>query len=180
LWPAMVYSALDTYLLRGKAPWTFHHHPDHEQLRPAAECRKIAYPKPDGAITFAKTDSVFLSNTNHEENQPAHLTLKDDTVPVATNLAKYDGPEQRFCPAGVYEFVAVDEADPDQGKRLQINARTASTARPATSRTRPRTSTGSFPKAAADRTIRTCRPSRSAARVLGGRAWGLRPGAAMR
>ena len=118
-WPALLYSGLDTYLFRGKAPWTFHHHADHESLHAAAECKKIVYPKPDGAITFDKNSSVFLSNTNHEENQPAHLTLKDESVPVSINLGKYDGPEQRFCPAGVYEFVEAEDGD---GKRLQINA----------------------------------------------------------
>ncbi len=117
MWVGLGYSALDTYLLRGKAPWTFHHHSDHTQLKPAASAAAIAYPKPDGVITFDKLSSVFISNTNHEEDQPAHLTLKDPSVPVATNLAVYDGPEARYCPAGVYEFVA------DNGsKRLQINA----------------------------------------------------------
>jgi electron-transferring-flavoprotein dehydrogenase len=117
MWIGLGYSALDTYVLRGKAPWTLHHHPDHTALKPAAEMPQIAYPKPDGVITFDKLSSVFISNTNHEENQPIHLTLKDAGVPVATNLAVYDGPEARYCPAGVYEFVA------DNGsKRLQINA----------------------------------------------------------
>ncbi|MCI5048910.1 MAG: electron transfer flavoprotein-ubiquinone oxidoreductase [Rickettsiales bacterium] len=118
LWGGMLYSALDTYLLRGKAPWTFHHKADHEQLRKASECTPIEYPKPDGVVSFDRMSSVFLSNTNHEEDQPAHLTLKDPSVPVEINLAEYDGPEQRFCPAGVYEFVEAD----DGGKRLQINA----------------------------------------------------------
>ncbi|HRK94876.1 MAG TPA: electron transfer flavoprotein-ubiquinone oxidoreductase, partial [Rhodospirillales bacterium] len=117
MWIGLGYSALDTYLLRGKAPWTFHHHPDHTRLKPAEAAPKIAYPKPDGVISFDKLSSVFISNTNHEENQPIHLTLKDSTLPVATNLAVYDGPEARYCPAGVYEFVE------DEGsKRLQINA----------------------------------------------------------
>ncbi len=91
--------------------------PDHKQLKQASECPKIDYPKPDGVITFDKLSSVFISNTNHEEDQPIHLTLKDDSVPVNVNLALYDGPEQRYCPAGVYEFVE------EGGKqRLQINA----------------------------------------------------------
>ncbi|MCC7427269.1 MAG: electron transfer flavoprotein-ubiquinone oxidoreductase [Alphaproteobacteria bacterium] len=117
LYPGLVYSALDTYLFRGKAPWTFHNHADHDKLRKAAECKPIAYPRPDGKITFDRLSSVFLSNTNHEEDQPIHLTLKDAGVPVAHNLALYDAPEQRYCPAGVYEIVR-DE----KGPRLQINA----------------------------------------------------------
>jgi len=101
-------------------PWTVHHKvADHAQLRPAAECSKIAYPKPDGVITFDRLSSVFISNTNHAENQPAHLTLRDDTVPVRVNLATYAGPESRYCPAGVYEYVP-DESG--TGERLQINA----------------------------------------------------------
>jgi electron-transferring-flavoprotein dehydrogenase len=117
LWGGIAYSALDTYLLRGRAPWTFRHHPDHVQLRPARETRPIAYPKPDGKISFDKLSSVFLSGTNHEENQPCHLVLKDATVPEAVNLALYDGPESRFCPAGVYEYVETGGK-----RRLQINA----------------------------------------------------------
>ena len=113
----LAYSALDTYVLRGRAPWTFHHGPDHETLKDAARCRPIDYPKPDGEITFDKLSSVYLSATNHEENQPCHLTLKDASVPVAVNLARYDGPEERFCPAGVYEFVGEGG-----GRCLQINA----------------------------------------------------------
>ena len=114
---AMAYSALDTYVLRGKAPWTLRHRPDHLQLKPAAECQPILYPKPDGQLTFDRLSSVFLSNTNHEEDQPCHLTLRDAQVPVALNLARYAGPEARYCPAGVYEFV-------EEGgeSRLQINA----------------------------------------------------------
>lgn len=100
-------------------PWTLHAtQPDHVYLRPAAECAPIAYPKPDGKLSFDRLSSVFISNTNHEENQPAHLTLKNATVPVTTNLAVYGGPESRYCPAGVYEFVKSD----DGTDRLQINA----------------------------------------------------------
>jgi electron-transferring-flavoprotein dehydrogenase len=117
LLPALAYSALDTVILRGRAPWTLHHHPDHEALRPAAECKQIEYPKPDGELTFDKLSSVFLSNTNHEEEQPCHLTLKDESQAVALNLARFAGPEQRYCPAGVYEFVSEGGQD-----RLQINA----------------------------------------------------------
>jgi electron-transferring-flavoprotein dehydrogenase len=94
-----------------------YHHADHDQLQKAAVARKIAYPKPDGEITFDKPSSVYLSNTNHEENQPVHLHIKDLDVPLRVNLADYDGPEVRFCPAGVYEFVEEDEKP-----RLQINA----------------------------------------------------------
>ncbi|MFN3888365.1 MAG: electron transfer flavoprotein-ubiquinone oxidoreductase, partial [Aquabacterium sp.] len=101
------------------APWTIHRtEADHTRLKPAAECAKIDYPKPDGKITFDRLSSVFVSNTNHNEHQPAHLTLKNAAVPVQTNLAKYAGPEQRYCPAGVYEFVK----DDDNTDRLQINA----------------------------------------------------------
>jgi len=117
LWPAMAYSAVDSYVLRGKAPWTFRHHPDHETLKPASQCKEIQYPKPDGVLTFDRLSSVFLSNTNHEEDQPCHLTLKDDTVPERLNLAIYAGPEQRYCPAGVYEYVG--EAGQ---QKLRINA----------------------------------------------------------
>jgi electron-transferring-flavoprotein dehydrogenase len=100
--------------------WTLHHDkPDHECLKPAADMPRIDYPKYDGVLTFDKLSSVFVSNTNHEENQPSHLQLRDASVPVAVNLAVYDGPEQRYCPAGVYEFV---DAEDGVGKRLQINA----------------------------------------------------------
>jgi electron-transferring-flavoprotein dehydrogenase len=100
-------------------PWTLHNHKaDHQALKPASACPPIAYPKPDGKITFDRLSSVFISNTNHAEDQPAHLTLKDASVPVATNLATYAGPESRYCPAGVYEFVKND----DGSDRLQINA----------------------------------------------------------
>ena len=101
------------------APWTIHRtEADHQRLRPAAEMPQISYPKPDGVISFDRLSSVFVSNTNHEENQPAHLTLRNSTVPVNINLAKYAGPESRYCPAGVYEFVKTDAGD----DRLQINA----------------------------------------------------------
>ena len=110
---------VEQYLLGGKFPWTLHHrHADHECLRPASEFQPIDYPKPDGKLSFDRLSSVFISNTNHEENQPCHLTLKDASVPVSVNLARYAGPEARYCPAGVYEFVkSGDGAD-----RLQINA----------------------------------------------------------
>ena len=100
-------------------PWTLHRDkPDHAMLKPADQCPRIEYPRPDNKLTFDRLGSVFISNTNHEENQPAHLTLKDASVPVNVNLARYAGPESRYCPAGVYEFVAADGS----GQRLQINA----------------------------------------------------------
>jgi electron-transferring-flavoprotein dehydrogenase len=119
LWPGLAYAGLDTYLLRGRAPWTFHHKADHTQLKKASECAPIDYPKPDGKVSFDRNSSVFLSATNHEEDQPVHLTLKDASVPITLNLADYDAPEQRYCPAGVYEILRNDDgSDP----RLQINA----------------------------------------------------------
>ncbi|HWU98274.1 MAG TPA: electron transfer flavoprotein-ubiquinone oxidoreductase, partial [Oxalicibacterium sp.] len=110
---------IDQILFRGKAPWTLRNtRADHTCLRPASECEPIVYPKPDNKLTFDRLSSVFISNTNHAENQPIHLTLKDPAVPVRVNLAEYAGPEARYCPAAVYEFVK-DEAGQD---RLQINA----------------------------------------------------------
>ncbi|MES2976149.1 MAG: electron transfer flavoprotein-ubiquinone oxidoreductase [Pseudomonadota bacterium] len=112
-------NGVEQFALRGHIPWTLHRDkPDHAYLKPAAECEPIAYPKPDGKLTFDRLSSVFISNTNHEENQPAHLTLKDASIPVNVNLAKFAGPESRYCPAGVYEFVKND----DNTDRLQINA----------------------------------------------------------
>ena len=100
--------------------WTLRHgKPDNASLLPAAQSPRIDYPKYDGVVTFDKLSSVFLSNTNHEEDQPIHLQLRDASIPVKTNLAQYDGPEARYCPAGVYEFVADEAAG---GRRLQINA----------------------------------------------------------
>ncbi|VUZ25457.1 Electron transfer flavoprotein-ubiquinone oxidoreductase [uncultured Comamonas sp.] len=114
-------NGFEQFVLRGHMPWTLRRtKADHEYLRPAAECQPIDYPRPDGKLTFDRLSSVFISSTNHEENQPAHLTLKDASVPVQVNLAQYAGPEQRYCPAGVYEFVA-DEAQAGS-QRLQINA----------------------------------------------------------
>ena len=108
---------IDQVLFRGKAPWTLHHHgADHEQTKPASFFSPISYPKPDGVLTFDRLSSVFISNTNHGEDQPVHLTLKDPSKPIY-NLDRYAGPEQRYCPAGVYEFV-----DLDTKPRLQINA----------------------------------------------------------
>jgi electron-transferring-flavoprotein dehydrogenase len=117
LWGGLAYSAIDSYIFRGKAPWTFHHEYDHNQLKFAAKAQKIDYPKPDGVITFDKLSSVFLSNTNHQEGQPIHLVIKDADIPLKVNFEKYDGPEARFCPAGVYEYVKEGGIT-----RLQINA----------------------------------------------------------
>ena len=104
-------------------PWTLHRTaPDYSTLKPAADCPQITYPKPDGKLTFDRLSSVFISNTNHGENQPAHLTLKDARVPVSINLAKYAGPESRYCPAGVYEFVKTTDSNGKESDRLQINA----------------------------------------------------------
>ena len=111
---------IDQLLLGGKAPWTLRNKtPDHAKLKAAAECAPINYPKPDGILTFDRLSSVFLSSTNHEEDQPCHLQLKDGSIPINVNLAKYDAPETRFCPAGVYEILK-DEAG--NNPRLQINA----------------------------------------------------------
>ena len=117
-WGGLAYSALDTFIFQGKAPWTLHNHDDHSALKKAADCAKIDYPKPDGKLTFDKLGSLVLSNVNHEENQRCHLTLKDAAVPVNVNLTLYAGPEERFCPAGVYEFLK----NTDGSDRLQINA----------------------------------------------------------
>ena len=120
-----LYAGLDMWLnnlgLGFLLPWTLGHHEDHKQLRPAAEMPRIDYPKSDGVITFDKLTNVSFSATNHEEDQPIHLQLKDTSVPVSTNLGVYDGPENRFCPAGVYEYVD-DEEQGGGAKRLQINA----------------------------------------------------------
>jgi electron-transferring-flavoprotein dehydrogenase len=118
LWGGLAYSGLDTYLLRGRAPWTFRHHADHESLKPAAEATPIAYPKPDGVLTFDRLSSVFLSNTNHAEDQPVHLKLAEPARAVAVNWEKYRSPETRYCPAGVYEIVGAEEGKP----ALVINA----------------------------------------------------------
>lgn len=112
-------TGIEQWLLKGKMPWSLRNtKPDHACLQPAAECARIDYPKPDGKLTFDRLSSVFISNTNHAEDQPVHLTLKDASVPVSVNLAKYGGPEARFCPAGVYEFIKTDTGE----DRLQINA----------------------------------------------------------
>ncbi len=113
-------AGLDQVVLRGFAPWTLKHgHADHEALEPKSKHQPIDYPKPDGEVSFDKLSSVFISNTNHEENQPVHLTLKDPDVPITVNLETYDAPEQQFCPASVYEILRDDDGT---NPRLQINA----------------------------------------------------------
>jgi len=119
VWLGSLLFGIDQKLFGGKVPWTLSNTADHTALKPAAESTRIDYPKPDGVLTFDRLSSVFLSNTNHEEEQPCHLQLKDAAVPIAVNLAKYDAPEQRYCPAGVYEIVRDGE---NNAPRLQINA----------------------------------------------------------
>ena len=119
LWAGSLLFGIDQQLFRGRAPWTLKLSADHLKLKPAADCQPIVYPKPDGIVSFDRLSSVFLSNTNHEENQPCHLTLKDPTVPIKVNLALYDAPEQRYCPAGVYEILREEDGSKP---RLQINA----------------------------------------------------------
>jgi electron-transferring-flavoprotein dehydrogenase len=117
-----LYGVIDMWLhalgLGFLVPWTLGHHKDYETLKKAVDCKPITYPKPDGEVTFDRLSSVFISNTNHEEDQPCHLRLKSESVPVEVNLKDYAGPEERYCPAGVYEFVEAA----DGGQRLQINA----------------------------------------------------------
>ncbi|MEM7406684.1 MAG: electron transfer flavoprotein-ubiquinone oxidoreductase [Pseudomonadota bacterium] len=122
LFGGTIYTGIDQLLFSGRAPWTLSHgHRDHETLMPADQMPKIEYPKPDGEVSFDRLTNVSFSATNHEENQPIHLTLKNDGVPVGINLSRYAGPEARFCPAGVYEYVE-DEAGDEGDMRLQINA----------------------------------------------------------
>jgi electron-transferring-flavoprotein dehydrogenase len=119
LYGGLAYSAIDTYVMRGKAPWTFHHaHPDNDTLIEAGTAPQIQYPRPDGVLTFDRLSSVFISNTNHEENQPPHLRLADPELAISLNWERFRSPEARYCPAGVYEIVGADEGVP----RLQINA----------------------------------------------------------
>jgi electron-transferring-flavoprotein dehydrogenase len=118
LLPGLAYSAVDTYILRGRAPWTFHNVADNTQLKPANECQKIIYPKHDNKITFDLMSSVFLTNSQHDENQPCHLKLKNPAVAIEVNYKKYASPETRYCPAGVYEIVFDEKKLP----KFQINA----------------------------------------------------------
>ena len=112
----LTYAAIDTYLFRGKAPWTFKNYADYKTLKKASECKKIEYPKPDGKITFDKLSSVYLSNTNYNENQPCHLQLKDPQLAIDINYKLYASPETRYCPANVYEIIFIDNKP-----KLQIN-----------------------------------------------------------
>ncbi len=118
LLPGLAYAAFDTYILRGHAPWTLHNHNDYSQLKPAKACKIIEYPKHDNKITFDLMSSVFLTQSKHDENQPCHLKLLNPDTPVDINLKIYDAPEQRYCPAGVYEFVQNTHNQP----YLQINS----------------------------------------------------------
>ena len=118
MWGGLINAAFETYVTRGKSPWTLRNHADNTALKPARDATPIAYPKPDGALTFDRLSSVFISNTNHEENQPAHLTLLDPAKAISVNWAEYRSPETRYCPAGVYEIVGAEAGDP----KLQINA----------------------------------------------------------
>jgi electron-transferring-flavoprotein dehydrogenase len=119
MWFGTLMFGIDQQLFRGKAPWTLHLKADHTKLKKASECEPIDYPKPDGVVTFDRLSSVYLSNTNHEEDQPSHLRLRNPDVAISVNLKLYDAPETRYCPAGVYEIVR----DADGGNpRLQINA----------------------------------------------------------
>jgi electron-transferring-flavoprotein dehydrogenase len=118
LWLGLAHAALDTYIFRGRAPWTMSHTADNLHLERAASAKRIAYPKPDGEVSFDRLSSVFISNTAHDENQPSHLKLRDPATAIDVNYALYDSPEQRYCPAGVYEIVQDEAGKP----RLQINA----------------------------------------------------------
>ncbi len=117
-WGGMINAAFETYVTRGRSPWTLTHHADHTVTRPAADSPRIAYPKPDGVLTFDRLSSVYLSNTNHAEDQPAHLKLRNVETWTAVNWARFASPESRYCPAGVYEAMGTDTATP----HLVINA----------------------------------------------------------
>jgi electron-transferring-flavoprotein dehydrogenase len=118
LYGGLINAGLETYITRGKSPWTLKNHNDYQQLIPASQAQKIDYPKPDGKLTFDRLSSVFISNTNHEENQPAHLTLLDPSKAISVNWTEFRSPETRYCPAGVYEIVGEEAGAP----QLQINA----------------------------------------------------------
>ena len=117
LWFGLINAAFETVTM-GLAPWTLHNHADHEQLKKADECTPIEYPKPDGILTFDRLTSVSFSNTNHAEHQPCHLKLIDPALQTKVQYTEYAGPSQRYCPAGVYEFVTDDAGNP----KFQINA----------------------------------------------------------
>ena len=116
-WPGLVHAGFQTYG-GWMLPYTLKNHADHVQTKPAKECKKIEYPKPDGVLTFDRTSSVYISNTNHNENQPVHLTLKNPSIPIEHNLPLYDEPAQRYCPAAVYEVIRDENNQP----KFQINA----------------------------------------------------------
>lgn len=118
VWMGLAYAAIDTYVLRGHAPWTFSHRADDTTLQPANTAKPLVYPKHDGVVSFDRLTSLSRANVYHEENQPCHLVLKDPSLAVSVNWSVYAGPETRYCPAGVYEYLD----DPTQGKILQINA----------------------------------------------------------
>jgi len=117
LLPGLANAFLETYITYGRSPWTLTNHYDHTTLRPADKSKKIIYPKPDGMLTFDRLSSVYLSNTYHDENQPCHLKLRDPKLAIEVNYKRYDSPETRYCPAGVYEIVNTEDEI-----RLQINA----------------------------------------------------------
>ena len=119
LYWGLINAAMDSYIFRGRAPWTYRHHADYSQLESASEHTPIEYPKPDGVLSFSRLDNLAYSGVNHEANQPPHLRLRDEAVAVEVNWKKYNGPEARYCPAGVYEFIDDDNAT---GKKLVINA----------------------------------------------------------
>jgi electron-transferring-flavoprotein dehydrogenase len=121
-WGGMAAAALDTYVFRGKAPWTWTHHPDHETLKEASAAQRIDYPKPDGVLTFDRLSSVYLSNTNHSEDQPSHLVLKDPSRWEGVNWKRYASPESRYCPAAVYEAVGAEAGNGEGPMQLVINA----------------------------------------------------------
>jgi electron-transferring-flavoprotein dehydrogenase len=119
LLPGLIYSALDTYLLRGQAPWTLHHRrPDHSCLKKARDCSKLNYPKHDGQLSFDLMSSVYLANIQHQEDQPCHLKLKNAATPLTINLPEYGSPETRYCPAGVYEVIY----NAENAAQFQINS----------------------------------------------------------
>jgi electron-transferring-flavoprotein dehydrogenase len=121
-WGGMANAALDTYVLRGKAPWTMGHRADHAALKKAAAAKRIDYPKPDGVLSFDRLSSVYLANTNHEEDQPAHLVLRDPGRWKGVNWETYAAPESRYCPAGVYEAVGAAAGNGEGEMKLVINA----------------------------------------------------------
>jgi electron-transferring-flavoprotein dehydrogenase len=119
LLPGLAYAAIDTYLLRGRAPWTLHHaHADHDSLKKAKLCKPLTYPKHDNKVTFDLPTSVYLANVTYDENQPQHLKLKDNSVSIKVNFQEYASPETRYCPAGVYEIIYNEKQEP----HLQINS----------------------------------------------------------